>query len=166
MDLILSFPNGANAFIDTNRGDRQKIWENNQRIKRSYTITNDFDKTRDNRRTVSENEMINWQRTNKGKNRLCYILLKWKPSSQHASRACQISLPLFVPRSSFFCVVPIHIRGRSIVAEGSVMPPAEGSVGHRGWGWMFGSCWCLCFIVGESVFGDVAPGMQGQGFRW
>jgi len=27
---------------------------------------------------------------------------------------------------------------------------------------MFGSCWSLCFIVGESVFDDVASGMQGQ----
>jgi len=27
---------------------------------------------------------------------------------------------------------------------------------------MFGSCWCLCFIVGESVFDDVASGMQGR----
>jgi len=25
---------------------------------------------------------------------------------------------------------------------------------------MLGCCGCLCFIVGGSVFGDVAPGMQ------
>jgi len=54
VDLILSFLNCAKTLIDTNRGDRQKIYDNNQRIKRLYTTTNDFDKTRDNRRTVRE----------------------------------------------------------------------------------------------------------------